>query len=239
MTLSSALYQPLPPDTIRLLHVAPGVIGDDVVCSISIVALDPHTRYNALSYCWGEENAERQSITLQGRLFHVRQNLFSALQHVRYTDRQRVLWIDAICIYQDRHRTKYCRNFRFEPLFREGVGSAHLASLSSIHTHMSLFGLLRAGSGSSTIRSPFMILSRSLGRLERTCYMDKSTAGFKFRASHWFIASVTLAFLTVIAFDTLFSYISNHPLQSETSRILLQGPSPQEHAFNDILPLSR
>src|SRR2546423_9692982 len=41
---------------------------------------------------------------------------------------------------------------------------------------MSLFGLLRAGSGSSTIRSQFMILSQSLGRLERTCYMDKSTA---------------------------------------------------------------
>src|SRR5271155_2367425 len=104
---------------------------------------------------------------------------------------------------------------------------------------MSLFGLLRAGSGSSTIRSPFMIPSQSLARLERTCYMDKSTAGFKFRASHWLIASVTLAFLTVIAFDTLFSYISDRPLQSETSRILLQGPSPQEHAFNDTLLLSR
>jgi hypothetical protein len=57
-----------------------------------------------------------------------------------------------------------------------------------------------------------MIQSQSLARLERTCYMDKSTAGFKFGASHWPITSVTLAFLTVIAFDTLFSYISDHPL---------------------------
>jgi hypothetical protein len=32
---------------------------------------------------------------------------------------------------------------------------------------MSLFGLLGAGSGSSTIRSPFMVLSHSLARLER------------------------------------------------------------------------
>ena len=84
-----------------------------------------------------------------------------------------------------------------------------------------------------------MTLSQSLARLERTCYMDKSTAGFKFRASHWLIASVILAFLAVVAFDTLFSYISDYTLQLETSRILLQGPPLQEHAFNDILPISR
>jgi hypothetical protein len=34
---------------------------------------------------------------------------------------------------------------------------------------MSLFGLLGAGSGSSIIRSPFVILSYSLARLERMC----------------------------------------------------------------------
>ena len=39
--------------------------------------------------------------------------------------------------------------------------------LSAPFTRMSLFGLLRAGSGSSTIRSPFVILSHSLARLER------------------------------------------------------------------------
>src|SRR5271163_1765635 len=39
--------------------------------------------------------------------------------------------------------------------------------LSAPFTRMSLFGLLGAGSGSSTIRSPFVILSHSLARLER------------------------------------------------------------------------
>ena len=39
--------------------------------------------------------------------------------------------------------------------------------LSAPFAHISLFGLLRAGSGSSTIKSPFVILSRSLARLER------------------------------------------------------------------------
>jgi hypothetical protein len=39
--------------------------------------------------------------------------------------------------------------------------------LSAPFTRMSLFGPLGAGSGSSTIRSPFVILSHSLARLER------------------------------------------------------------------------
>jgi hypothetical protein len=39
--------------------------------------------------------------------------------------------------------------------------------LSAPFTRMSLFELLGVGSGSSTIRSPFVILSRSLARLER------------------------------------------------------------------------
>jgi hypothetical protein len=108
----------------------------------------------------------------------------STLRQIWSTSQTKTAWMDALCINQDRHRTKYCRNLRFEPLFREGVGSAHLASLGSIHIHMNLFGLLRAGSGSSTIRGPFMILSQSLARLERTCYMDKSTARLKFHASH-------------------------------------------------------
>src|SRR5271170_983143 len=34
--------------------------------------------------------------------------------------------VDAVCIYQDRYRSKCCRNLRFEPQFCEGVGFAHL-----------------------------------------------------------------------------------------------------------------
>ena len=35
-------------------------------------------------------------------------------------------WIDSLCIYQDRYRSKYWRYLRFEPQFCEGVGFAHL-----------------------------------------------------------------------------------------------------------------
>ena len=39
----------------------------------------------------------------------------------------RTLWIDVVCIYQDRYRSKWCRNLRCGPQFCEGVGFAHLA----------------------------------------------------------------------------------------------------------------
>jgi hypothetical protein len=91
-----------------------------------------------------------------------------------------LLDIALICMYPDRHRTKCCRNSRCEPQFCEGVGFAHLACrfleperalttlrLSPPFTHMSLFRLLRAGSGPFTIRNPIAILSHSLARLER------------------------------------------------------------------------
>src|SRR5437763_2617986 len=55
--------------------------------------------YEALSYTWGAESSLQQ-ITLNNRVFKVRQNLFAALKHLRDQRRPRVLWIDAISINQ-------------------------------------------------------------------------------------------------------------------------------------------
>ena len=49
-------------------------------------------------------------------------------------------------------------------------------------------------------------------------YINKSTSGFKFRASNWLIPTVTIAFLVVVACDTLFSYLSDHTLHTRRHR---------------------
>src|SRR3984957_381778 len=90
--------------------------------------------YPALSYAWGDPT-QSHHIHVRSTRLSINVNLNAALGRLRQSGASRHTWVDAVCIYQDRHRTKYCRNLRFEPLFREGVGSAHLASLSSIHTH--------------------------------------------------------------------------------------------------------
>jgi hypothetical protein len=101
MTPSPVIYQPLELGYIRVLHLAPGAASDNIVCSVSMVSLHDLPNYHALSYCWGERNGPRHLINLQGQPFQILQNLFSALQQLRYPDRERVLWIDALCINQE------------------------------------------------------------------------------------------------------------------------------------------
>lgn len=64
-------------------------------------------RYEALSYTWGTmENPTTAYIqsptspTSQYTVLEISQTLASALQHLRYHDRKRTLWVDAVCINQ-------------------------------------------------------------------------------------------------------------------------------------------
>jgi hypothetical protein len=92
--------------------------------SAANTTLDAKNRvgFEALSYTWGDPKATLP-ITLHGKPHHITKNLEVALRHLRYPERERTLWVDALCIYLDRHRTKCHRNLRFEPQFCEGVGS--------------------------------------------------------------------------------------------------------------------
>ena len=63
------------------------------------MALSENLRYEAVSYCWGDEE-DLRSITCNGHEFEVRRNLEAALRNMRYSDRPRLLWADAICINQ-------------------------------------------------------------------------------------------------------------------------------------------
>jgi hypothetical protein len=81
--------------------------------------------YTAISYVWGSPE-ETKTITINGMPVTVRKNLAATLDCIRSTHVDKV-WIDAVCVYLDRYRTKYYRNLRFEPLFRKGLRFVHLA----------------------------------------------------------------------------------------------------------------
>lgn len=55
--------------------------------------------YEALSYTWGCSELSN-IIHVNGCYLGITHNLYSALVDLRYQDRQRVLWIDAVCIDQ-------------------------------------------------------------------------------------------------------------------------------------------
>src|SRR6266480_5083928 len=95
---------------IRLLTLIPAAFGSEVCIMLERIELGGANPpdYEALSYVWGSTLApDSVQILLskkQGqdgaRILNVTKNLSSALQHLRYETRPRVMWIDAICIDQ-------------------------------------------------------------------------------------------------------------------------------------------
>jgi hypothetical protein len=107
----SADYDPLPigRKSIRLLSLLPAERDADrpPYCELVTIAVDSKTRpiYEALSWCWGPEDKNRY-IRLQkrGRTYakYVSSNLFAALKALRQETDSQYLWVDAICIDQDK-----------------------------------------------------------------------------------------------------------------------------------------
>ena len=103
------LSLPLEGDNIRLLRLLPA--KDEAAplqCELHNYSLQqsgPRTHlYEALSYTWGDlENdlEKRRSISVNKQNLAVTENLHAALLRLRDRSLERILWIDAICIYQD------------------------------------------------------------------------------------------------------------------------------------------
>ncbi|KAE8454134.1 hypothetical protein EG329_005058 [Mollisiaceae sp. DMI_Dod_QoI] len=62
-------------------------------------------KYEALSYMWGSKEGQ-MTIVVNDRQRLIRNNLWQALKHLRYPDRQRILWADALCIDQENEKER-------------------------------------------------------------------------------------------------------------------------------------
>ncbi|KUJ24526.1 uncharacterized protein LY89DRAFT_605205, partial [Mollisia scopiformis] len=101
MSFSSEEYTYTPFENtteIRLLTIHAGKAEDPVTCSLDVWDLENEPIYEALSYCWGPGNSE--TMVLNGILFRLRENLWSALWHLREQGKDRLIWADAVCINQ-------------------------------------------------------------------------------------------------------------------------------------------
>jgi hypothetical protein len=56
--------------------------------------------YEAISYVWGNAKDQIEIETPDG-IFHITRNLSAALHRLRYPDKPRYIWADAICINQN------------------------------------------------------------------------------------------------------------------------------------------
>jgi hypothetical protein len=102
MEVTHRPYQTVPLDSktsTRLLTLHQGFGEDAIKCSLTTVDLETNPRYNALSYCWGSPDNAKQ-LFLDEHVVDVRENLWSALWHLRLPNDNRILWVDALCINQ-------------------------------------------------------------------------------------------------------------------------------------------
>jgi hypothetical protein len=81
---SCKIYTPLDCERreIRLISIVPGDWGDQINCSFTIVSLDDHPNYYALSYVWANRSPTRLVI-VDGIEHQVTVSLASALRRLR------------------------------------------------------------------------------------------------------------------------------------------------------------
>lgn len=96
--LESYQYEDLPkppPGTFRVVELLPGESGELVSCLLHLAHWSNPPTYEALSYAWGDLNA-RATIICHGKKLEVTQSLYGGLTQLRYQDRSRYLFADAL-----------------------------------------------------------------------------------------------------------------------------------------------
>ncbi|KAF4944325.1 hypothetical protein FGADI_12779 [Fusarium gaditjirri] len=98
--MENGLYKPITGDKqIRLLILEPGAREDALECQLINAELSWRTRFEALSYAWGDDTTKYE-LNCSGHIIEVMANLHDALLDLRLPTQRRVLWIDALCINQ-------------------------------------------------------------------------------------------------------------------------------------------
>ena len=74
-------------------------VDSELECFFTTVPLDNCPEFEALSYAWGDET-DTIKVNVNGEPVPVIPTLHSALRHLRQEQKDRILWIDRLCINQ-------------------------------------------------------------------------------------------------------------------------------------------
>ena len=98
---------------IRLIHLVPNEDNAQVRFTLTEHPLETSTRFDALSYTWGDA-ADRVEAVCNGWPILITRTLYGALRQFRRLRRTGLLWVDAVCIDQqnDEEKTQQIRMMR-------------------------------------------------------------------------------------------------------------------------------
>jgi len=90
------------PESIRVLELLPGPSDSNLSCRIlEIDRTNSNIEFEAISYVWGSPNSACYLHDVESnRVLRITESLHLALKAMRYPDRSRILWADAVCINQ-------------------------------------------------------------------------------------------------------------------------------------------
>ncbi|KAI0436531.1 heterokaryon incompatibility protein-domain-containing protein [Xylaria telfairii] len=96
------IYSPLPQGAVRLLRFTSDARTNNLEFELSIFQIEEAPRFNALSYCWGDNLSKSASIQCNGCHMMITPILRDALQELITLNHGYIgwLWIDQICIDQ-------------------------------------------------------------------------------------------------------------------------------------------
>jgi hypothetical protein len=139
-------YQVLKPGEIRILKLHQDLkdARTHLYCTLEHVeASYSSAQYTALSYAWGDPEKPynlqvRSERGVDEGTLPLTKNLHDAIHDLASSEIEpKVFWIDQICLYFDRYRTKYRGNLMIEPQFSEGfrfVLGARMSPLPALLT---------------------------------------------------------------------------------------------------------
>jgi hypothetical protein len=178
-------YSPLPGvSDIRLVILEPGMDDDPVKCRLINVSLGENPVYEALSYTWGDASISGLTIFLDGKPFIVGANLGEALLNLRHKDakneKERTLWIDAICINQRSIPERNEQVQRMKSIYSNAIkvliwlGNYHESSDDSLEYREELWGFTSGENGTKECIHTAIELLKRISRSDLESVIEAS-----------------------------------------------------------------